>query len=216
MTLFLLLLVGGAVVWLLTRGTRAAPQALARHQVRSTLAAVPTPRVQSAPSAASPSSAPPSRGTEQVDSTRESVTVGGYGLRGRMLYVGEKLSAISEWRGTEPALINPVLTLETNSTAIQYATTGYWPSYSDVSPTFRAKYLGWLAGGRQDPDIDIGCVFLFFYGLERRVLTDLEQDPAPASGEVESASGPSSSCSPSWSRTGGGRGAAGAARGLHP
>jgi hypothetical protein len=29
-----------------------------------------------------------------------------------------------------------------------------------------------LADGRRDPDIDIGYVFLFFYGLERRVLFD--------------------------------------------
>lgn len=115
----------------------------------------------------------------------ESVTAGGYVLPDGMLYVGQKLAAVSEWRGTEPALIHPGLKLATDPTAIGYATTGYWPSYSDVSPAFRAKYLRWLAGGRRDPGIDVGCVFLFFYGLERRVLVDLEQDPAAAAGEVE-------------------------------
>jgi uncharacterized tellurite resistance protein B-like protein len=114
----------------------------------------------------------------------ESVTVGGYLLPGGMLYVGQKLAAVSEWRGTEPALIHPGLKLATDPTAIGYATAGYWPSYSEVSPAFRAKYLRWLAGGRRDPDIDIGCVFLFFYGLERRVLVDLEQDPPSAAREV--------------------------------
>jgi uncharacterized tellurite resistance protein B-like protein len=102
-----------------------------------------------------------------------------------MLYVGQKLAAVSEWRGTEPALINPGLKLATDPTAISYATAGYWPSYSDVSPAFRAKYLRWLAGGRRDPDIDIGCVFLFFYGLERRVLVDLDKELAVAASEVE-------------------------------
>jgi len=113
------------------------------------------------------------------------VTVGGYVLPGGMLYVGQTLAAVSEWRGTEPALIHPGLELATDPTAIGCATAGYWPSYSDVSPAFRAKYLRWLAGGRRDPGIDIGCVFLFFYGLERRAFVDLEQDPASAAREVE-------------------------------
>ncbi|HEV8240501.1 MAG TPA: TerB N-terminal domain-containing protein, partial [Thermoanaerobaculia bacterium] len=48
----------------------------------------------------------------------------------------------------------------------------YWPSYSSISPRARAGYLHWLSGGRQLPDIGIGHVFLFFYGLERRLLAD--------------------------------------------
>jgi uncharacterized tellurite resistance protein B-like protein len=136
----------------------------------------PAPRVQprSGASAAPARWVPPG----------ESVTLGGYVLPDGMLYVGQKLVAVSEWRGTEPALINPGLKLATDPAAIGNATAGYWPSYSDISPAFRAKYLRWLAGGRRDPGIDIGCVFLFFYGLERRVLVDLEQDPASAAGEV--------------------------------
>ena len=50
----------------------------------------------------------------------------------------------------------------------------YWPSYSDIDPGCRATYLEWLANGRRDPDIDIGYVFLFFYGLERRVFFDAQ------------------------------------------
>ena len=49
----------------------------------------------------------------------------------------------------------------------------YWPSYRRISPGCRAAYLEWLAGGRQAPDANIGYVFLFFYGVERRVLVDL-------------------------------------------
>ncbi len=107
-------------------------------------------------------------------------------LPGGMLYVGQKLAAVSEWRGTEPAMIHPGLKLATDSTAIRYATAGYWPSYSEVSPAFRAKCPRWLAGGRRDAEIDIGCVFLFFYGLERRVLVDWERDSATAAREVQS------------------------------
>lgn len=49
---------------------------------------------------------------------------------------------------------------------------GYWPQLGDAKPHQVGNYLQWLAGGRQDPDMDLGYVFLFFYGLERRVLLD--------------------------------------------
>jgi uncharacterized tellurite resistance protein B-like protein len=55
---------------------------------------------------------------------------------------------------------------------------GYWPSYSSIAPAARRAYLNWLAGGRKDPAADIGFVFLFFYGLERRVLLDSSKDQA--------------------------------------
>ena len=42
-------------------------------------------------------------------------------------------------------------------------------------------YLKWLAEGRQAPDADIGFVFLFFYGLERRVIVDSQQTAPCAS-----------------------------------
>lgn len=48
----------------------------------------------------------------------------------------------------------------------------YWPSYGAASPAQRAVYLDWLAGGRIDPAIPIGYVFIYFYGLEQRVLVD--------------------------------------------
>ena len=35
----------------------------------------------------------------------------------------------------------------------------------------------WLAQGRRIPDIPIGYVFLFMYGLERRVLVDIADQP---------------------------------------
>lgn len=52
----------------------------------------------------------------------------------------------------------------------------YWPRYAEIEPSARAEYLGWLASGRRDPNVQLGCVFLFVYGLERRLLVD-----APAS-----------------------------------
>jgi len=48
----------------------------------------------------------------------------------------------------------------------------YWPSYSESDPDQRARYLDWMAGGRTDPNIELGYVFIFFYGLEWRALRD--------------------------------------------
>lgn len=48
----------------------------------------------------------------------------------------------------------------------------YWPCYSQISPDQRARYLSWLSGGKNRDLDEIGYVFLYFYGLERRALID--------------------------------------------
>jgi uncharacterized tellurite resistance protein B-like protein len=51
-------------------------------------------------------------------------------------------------------------------------TLGYWPRYRDMTPIQRGNYLHWLATGKQGQLQDIGYAFVYFYGLERRVLID--------------------------------------------
>ena len=48
----------------------------------------------------------------------------------------------------------------------------YWPGYSTIDRRARATYLDWLANGRSGAGYDVGYVFLYFYGLERRVFVD--------------------------------------------
>ena len=55
---------------------------------------------------------------------------------------------------------------------------GYYPTYAKLSPDQRANYLRWLSTGRVEPLHDIGYAFLFFYGLERRLLIE-KQDLSP-------------------------------------
>jgi tellurite resistance protein len=52
------------------------------------------------------------------------------------------------------------------------ATLPYWPSYAQLDPRARRTFLEWLAGGRSNPRTEIGYVFIFFYGLERRLIHD--------------------------------------------
>ncbi len=60
---------------------------------------------------------------------------------------------------------------------------GYYPEYSRLSADQRANYLRWLSEGRSGPLDDIGYAFLFFYGLERRLLVE-QQDLSPIVKEV--------------------------------
>jgi len=93
-----------------------------------------------------------------------------------LIYVGSSLSKISNsyGSGVEPALINPKLKVNRRTPDFIGSTLGYWPSYSGLSPNARAAYLTWLANGKSDPDVPIGYVFLYYYGLERRLLFDLK------------------------------------------
>lgn len=108
----------------------------------------------------------------------EVVSVAGITFSGGMVYVGNSLA--SPAGGPDPTLIDP-------SKAVNLAgkyterSMGYWPSYSDIDPKSRGAYLNWLASGRKDPVADIGYVFIFFYGLERRVILDWSSDPAATS-----------------------------------
>ena len=51
-------------------------------------------------------------------------------------------------------------------------------SYEGLSPGRRAIYLSWISSGRTGALTDIGYAYLFFYGLERRLIVD-HQDSSP-------------------------------------
>lgn len=103
------------------------------------------------------------------------VTVAGYDIPGGMIYVGTQLPGNGRYAQADPCLINPELRVNKTNPDHQGASLGYWPSYSEISPACRATYLEWLANGRRDATVGLGYVFLFFYGLERRVLRDYQE-----------------------------------------
>lgn len=109
------------------------------------------------------------------------ITARGLVIPDGMLYVGWSLPAAA-FDGPDPALIDLRLPVA-GPPDWTGSGMGYWPSYSDIPPVSRAAYLEWLAGGRRDPHAYIGYVFLFFYGLERRVLIDCA-NPGPARSDL--------------------------------
>ena len=106
-----------------------------------------------------------------------SVSIAGHTVADGMLYVGKVRGKYGQHDG---CVINPKLPLGDSAAAEPL---GYWPSFEGMSPNCRMRYLKWLAGGKQEADIDIGYVFLYFYGLERRLI--LEE---PAAAELEALS----------------------------
>jgi tellurite resistance protein len=103
------------------------------------------------------------------------IKIAGKDVPGGMLYVGQHLQSAGGYADIEPSLINPELKVNFTQPDQYGERMSYWPSYSDIDPACRAAFLNWLAGGRKDHDTDIGYVFIFFYGLERRVFADAKE-----------------------------------------
>ena len=112
----------------------------------------------------------------------ETITLHGYTLPGGMLYVGQGLTYDAYM--DEPSLLNPKLAVDARRPDLLGDTLRYWPSYSEISPSARAGYLTWLADGRREPGVSVSFAFLFFYGLERRILIDLAPQAAQHQDEL--------------------------------
>lgn len=118
---------------------------------------------------------PPSRDVAVEGSVwvaaNQATTVGGVNIPGGMVYVGSTSGP------ADPSLIDPKKSVASKGD-YTVSQMGYWPSYSSISPKERRSYLNWLADGRKASDAEIGYVFLFFYGLERRAVVDARQSIA--------------------------------------
>ena len=104
----------------------------------------------------------------------EPVTVAGLSISSGMIYVGERLPGNVD--APEPSLIDPLKTVDLRADYSEPHANNDRPNYSDISPRARGAYLNWLADGRSGPDADLGNIWLFFFGLERRVLLDYQVD----------------------------------------
>ncbi len=103
------------------------------------------------------------------------VTVHGFEILDGMVYVGRFLNAspnVGHTSGTPaPCLIDPSLKVASGEPRMD-VDMDFWPSYSQSTKEKRLTYLHWLASGKKDTGYPIGCAFLYYYGLERRLLVD--------------------------------------------
>jgi hypothetical protein len=84
-----------------------------------------------------------------------------------MVYVGR---ASGHDSGYDASFIDPALPVAASSASAGQM--GYWPAYRTITPECRRRYLEWLASGKGDTAADVGYVFIYFYGLERRLLVE--------------------------------------------
>jgi TerB N-terminal domain/TerB-C domain len=94
-------------------------------------------------------------------------TVLGFKIADGMVYVGHGSPKVN---GFDASFIDPSLPVASNSASA--GPLGYWPSYAQISPDCRRRYLEWLSQGKHDPTADLGYVFIYFYGLERRLIVE--------------------------------------------
>ena len=111
------------------------------------------------------------------------VVIAGTRVLDGMVYVGKWLPA-AYGHGIEPALINPGKAIsQRHADCHAHMITG-WINYSSIGPEARASYLQWLGSGKSDSQADISYVFLYFYGLERRILLDARHNDPQACLEI--------------------------------
>ena len=104
----------------------------------------------------------------------ENAQVGGRNIGG-MIYVGTEPSA-DDGRFRGNPYIDPSAGVKSRGGDYEGRGMHYWPSYSTIGARSRATYLDWLASTRSDTRYNVGYVFLYFYGLERRVFVDKTDD----------------------------------------
>ncbi|MEV0347688.1 TerB N-terminal domain-containing protein [Nonomuraea sp. NPDC050680] len=111
------------------------------------------------------------------------IHLAGLNIIGGLLYMGSELPSASGM-SVEPSLIDPELPVDMTQPDWDGQGLDRWPSYAALPPASRAAYLSWLADGRCYSRTPLGYVFLYFYGLERRVLHDLHLDRSTAQEEL--------------------------------
>jgi len=176
--------VAAGIIWAITaiyrRARRVDPRPPHTHSREIGLADGPMTLRGSSPSYATPpaSSLPPLAEEAHWVPSDQETDIAGFSIPRGLLYVGKDLSSVSGWV-VEPSLINPKLYVNVSQVDQGGWDMGPWPSYTEMSPASRAAYLQWQASGRRDPNAYIGYVFLYFFGLERRLLAPAESSPDP-------------------------------------
>jgi len=94
----------------------------------------------------------------------QSITISGKKLDFPMIYTD---STIPKYRLHNVIYLKEKIQFSGTDEELEYS-----PSYSTISPYSRGKFINWLERGRNDIDIDIGFIFIYFYGLEFRAIYD--------------------------------------------
>lgn len=107
--------------------------------------------------------------------TDEIINIKGQQITGGKFYFGGQLSSLDGY-GLEASLVDESLNTVNQPVTYEDESLGYWPKYISISSHCRGAYLNWLASNRDNPETPLGYVFIYFYGLERRIVVDALQN----------------------------------------
>ena len=109
----------------------------------------------------------------------DSFKIAGFTIQSPLTYAAS--SRDKEMRCSDPSQIAPWLDVRDGA---QSGGLPYWPWYARLTPPQRHAYLTWLASGRGRLPPEDGFLFIYYYGLERRLLVD-KQDVSLVLKEVQ-------------------------------
>ncbi len=101
----------------------------------------------------------------------ETISVKGHGITNGNFYFGGWLPSLDGY-GTEASLVDDSQKIINQPITYEDESIGYWPKYICISAKCRGAYLNWLASNRDDSSTPLGYVYIYFYGLERRIVVD--------------------------------------------
>lgn len=153
-------------------------RASAEAQPAAEAEVMPLVRVKSGGSSSTITSGPRWPQVDSMEHTRwhppgSSASIAGVSVPDGMVYIGSKVS-VDGYYGSAAGIIDEALEVAFGPTPGSEPGAGYWPNYAGLTPHQRGSYLTWLSEGRSAPLDELTFPFLFFYGLERRVLSDLD------------------------------------------
>lgn len=101
----------------------------------------------------------------------ETINLKNVSIANGFFYFGGVLEG-QNYGGTECSLVDETLTTKDFNYSFTDDSLNYWPRYQGLSPACRGAYINWLASKRDMPNSPIGYVFIYFYGIERRIVVD--------------------------------------------
>ena len=104
---------------------------------------------------------------------QKEISVGGKTISRGMFYFGGVLK--NDYEQTENSLVDNSLSIKNAQYTFTDYSLSYWPSFRTLSPQCRGAYIDWLASDRDMVDVPIGYLFIYFYGLERRIIKDYKE-----------------------------------------
>jgi hypothetical protein len=105
----------------------------------------------------------------------ESITIAGKTIINGNFYFGNKAKNTC-CSALDISLIDDNLSIVTSDQKYTDHSTCFYPKFSLLSPKCKGAYIDWLASDRTDTNVPMCYIFIYFYGLEHRVIFDYQEN----------------------------------------